>query len=165
MRYPILALTVIAGFTIPACDSKSPAPASSQQQSATTDWDSVKAADKPFAAFGIKVLARRVDAWHRGSMPVVELRYQAGKATDGSGNEFDIEASMWKGIVALVGSGKNPVTDHALGRRMYTASPGQITHSWTEDTYGTVPRYIYRIEKIDDGTLRMTVLKKFDDGE
>ena len=111
---------------------------------ASIDWSSVETLPG-LAGMGEVVRAvRHLTYWHSGSKKLIYLRFQPpGSAVDDWGNKISMSPAQWKAMTRKVRSSpRQPMP-------MLTA-PGSIM-----DSFGQLPRYVYRIQ-VDQDRIRFT---------
>ncbi len=82
---------------------------------------------------------RHLTYWHAGSKKLIYLRFQPpGSAVDDWGNKISMSPAQWKAMTRKVRSSpKQPMP--------MLSPPGS-----TEDSFGQLPRYVYRIQVVQD---------------
>ncbi len=111
---------------------------------ASIDWSSVETL-RGLAGMGEVVRAvRHLTYWHSGSKKLIYLRFQPpGSAVDDWGNKISMSPAQWKAMTRKVRSSpRQPMP-------MLTPS-GSIM-----DSFGQLPRYVYRIQ-VDQDRIRFT---------
>lgn len=111
---------------------------------ASIDWSSVETLPG-LAGMGEVVRAvRHLTYWHSGSKKLIYLRFQPpGSAVDDWGNKISMSPAQWKAMTRKVRSSpRQPMP-------MLTRS-GSIM-----DSFGQLPRYVYRIQ-VDQDRIRFT---------
>ncbi len=111
---------------------------------ASIDWSSVETLPG-LAGMGEVVRAvRHLTYWHSGSKKLIYLRFQPpGSAVDDWGNKISMSPAQWKAMTREVRSSpRQPMP-------MLTPT-GSIM-----DSFGQLPRYVYRIQ-VDQDRIRFT---------
>jgi hypothetical protein len=166
---PAMVLILVSGL---GCEERSkPAPSQSALAASgegavpsAVDWAAVTAAHDGSQIMAYKTLARKCDGWYHGAAPVVTFRYgPAGTATADGAHSAPVSVAEWKGIVedarhGLKDGSKVPAV--ASKSSLYA----QPAPGGPSDTFGTIPRYRYDLEAVDDNTVRFVNKGKYDDG-
>jgi hypothetical protein len=166
---PATVLILVSGL---GCEERSkPAPSQSAPaangEAATpsgVDWATVTAAHDGGQIMAYKTLARKCDGWYHGSSAVVTFRYGlAGTATADGAHSASVSAAEWKGIVedARHGRKDGSKVEAVASKSSLYAQPAS---GFPPDTFGTIPRYRYELEAVDDNTVRFVNKGKYDDG-
>ena len=144
----------------PSGTSQSVAPATGSPSAAAmkVDWSKIQPVGAGDSIMSYKTLARHCDAWYKGGNTLITLRYDGAAATDGSGHSMKMSPESWKGVAQAVRQSASPTIASASKSALYGGSSPQA------DTFGTLPRYKYEIEVVDDSTIRLKNIGKFDDG-
>jgi hypothetical protein len=145
--------------------SQSAAGASGDAAAASgVDWATVAAAHDGSQIMAYRTLARKCDGWYHGSSPVVTFRYgPAGTATADGAHSAPVSVAEWKGIVenARHGQKDGSKVPAVASKSSFYSQPAS---GFPPDTFGTIPRYRYELEAVDDNTVRFVNKGKYDDG-
>lgn len=132
------------------------------------DWTTVTPTADGSEVVAYKAIARYCDFWHQGRTPAITLRFVPPSSfIDDAGHSADfgtqlLSAQIWKGITrSTKGPRGEPKWAVASKSDVYKAK----TPGLPGDDFGTLPRYKYSMEVLDDGTLCFHNLGKYDDGE
>ncbi len=130
-----------AAQDIPSVQTYSAEPDSTAEQSApaSIDWSSVETLPSLAGMGEVMRAVRHITYWHSGSKKLIYLRFQPpSSAVDDWGNEISMSPAQWKAMTRMVISvPRQPMP-------MLTP-PGS-----TEDSFGQLPRYVYRIQVVQD---------------
>jgi len=139
------------------------------------DWSKVEPAETGISILSYKALARYCDGWHAGSTPVITLRFVPPTSIkDDSGHAVDLGAlcmneSIWKTIVTLARRRDPeglPLQALSSKSKFYETPIGSHSDAiWPLDNFGTIPRYKYAMDTLDDETLTFRNVGKYDDGK
>ena len=115
------------------------------------DWSSVETLPSLAGMGEVMRAVRHLTYWYSGSKKVIFLRFQPpASAVDDSGNEIPMSPAQWKALMQRVRS--------APEQPMPMLSPSVDSR----DSFGQLPRYVYRIQ-LDQDRIRFTCVGLYED--
>ncbi len=111
---------------------------------ASIDWSSVETLPGLAGMGEVMRAVRHLTYWHSGSKKLIYLRFQPpGSAVDDWGNKISMSPAQWKAMTRKVRSSPRQPMPMLTPR-------GSIM-----DSFGQLPRYVYRIQ-VDQDRIRFT---------
>jgi hypothetical protein len=126
------------------------------------DWSAIEPATDGSEIRAYKTIARHADAWYHGRKQTIELAFQPGGfAADRAGHRVAVTAQEWKGIIARARAAppEDPLVALASRAEMYSGANPRLPR----DSFGEVPRHLYSIQVLGDGTLRLRNLGPYEE--